>query len=212
MVGRKSTTVETHPSELPIKLINDHEGAPLLVELTIRDRPVRAQIWRADVGRIPLYLLDTNIDANDETDRWVTGHLYGGDRETRIVQEMLLGIGGVRLLRQLGIEPHVFHLNEGHSAFLTLELARELMQSGTPGFAEAARIVRQRCVFTTHTPVAAGNDEFDAELVKRCFGPTYQQELGLNAEEFIALGRTEPDELRRAVWTDTAGDPHVPFD
>src|SRR5207253_363371 len=105
---------ETHSAQLPIKLIRNNEDLPLLVELTIRDRPVRAQIWQAQVGRIPLYLLDTNIVANDETDRWVTGHLYGGDRETRIVQEMVLGIGGIRLLRQLGLDPHVFHLNEGH--------------------------------------------------------------------------------------------------
>lgn len=185
---------ETHPSELPITLIENKDGLPLLIELTIRERPVRAQIWQAQVGRIPLYLLDTNIEANDETDRWVTGHLYGGDRETRIVQEMLLGIGGVRLLRQLDIEPHVFHLNEGHSAFLTLELARELVQSGSLAFSEAAQIVRQRCVFTTHTPVAAGNDEFEPLLVKRSFGETYPRELGLDTAEFIALGRTDPND------------------
>lgn len=189
---------ETHPSELPITLIKDEDGDPLLIEVTIRERPVRAQIWQAQVGRIPLYLLDTNIEANDETDRWVTGHLYGGDRETRIVQEMLLGIGGVRLLRQLKIEPHVFHLNEGHSAFLTLELARELVQSGSLSFTEAANAVRQRCVFTTHTPVAAGNDEFEPQLVKRSFGELYPRELGLDIEEFIALGRTHPDDSEEA--------------
>jgi glycogen phosphorylase len=184
---------ETHPSDLPIKLVKDNDGAPRLIEVSIRDRSVRAQIWRAEVGRVPLYLLDTNISANDETDRWVTGHLYGGDRETRIVQEMLLGIGGVRFLGQLGIEPQVFHLNEGHSAFLTLELARGQIQSGQMSFAEAAQAVRRRCVFTTHTPVAAGNDEFDPELVMRAFGPEYPQELGLDVGEFIALGRTDPD-------------------
>jgi starch phosphorylase len=184
---------ETHSSELPIKRMYTVDGAPLLIELMIRERLVRAQVWRADVGRIPLYLLDTNIEENNETDRLVTGHLYGGDRETRIVQEMLLGIGGVRLLNKLGIDPHVFHLNEGHSAFLTLELARELIQSNSLGFREAAAIVRERCVFTTHTPVAAGNDEFDVSLVKRCFGPAYPKELGLSEEELIALGRVEPD-------------------
>lgn len=184
---------ETHPSDLPIKLVKDSEGSPRLVEVSIRDRPVRAQIWQAEVGRVPLYLLDTNITANDETDRWVTGHLYGGDRETRIVQEMLLGIGGVRFLQQVSLEPHVFHLNEGHSAFLTLELARGLIKSRNQSFAEAAEIVRQRCVFTTHTPVAAGNDEFEPQLVMRAFGSSYPQELGLDVEEFIALGRTEPD-------------------
>jgi starch phosphorylase len=99
------------------------------------------------VGRVSLYLLDTNIPENVETDRWVTGHLYGGDRETRIVQEMLLGIGGVRLLRKLGVEPHVFHLNEGHSAFLTLELAREVIQTEGRTIAEATERVRAQCVF-----------------------------------------------------------------
>jgi glycogen phosphorylase len=185
---------ETFPSELPLTLVKDSEGTPPVVELQIRERKVQAQIWRAQVGRIPLYLLDTNIPINDETDRWVTGHLYGGDRETRIVQEMLLGIGGVRLLRQLDIEPHVFHLNEGHSAFLTLELSRELIQSKSLSFSEAAVLVRQRCVFTTHTPVAAGNDEFEPKLVQAAFGAQYSQELGLELEEFIALGRTDPHE------------------
>jgi glycogen phosphorylase len=189
---------ETFPAELPLTLLKDADGAPRLIEVSIRERPVQAQIWQASVGRIPLYLLDTNISANTETDRWVTGHLYGGDRETRIVQEMLLGIGGVRLLRQLKIEPHVFHLNEGHSAFLTLELARELVQSSNLSFAEAAQTVRQRCVFTTHTPVAAGNDEFDAELVKSAFGPNYARELGLEADEFIALGRIDPENTEEA--------------
>jgi glycogen phosphorylase len=183
---------ETHPSEIPIHAITAEDGSRLLIEVSIRGRRVFAQVWRADVGRVPLYLLDTNVEANDETDRLVTGHLYGGDRETRIVQEMLLGIGGIRLLRRLGIEPHVFHLNEGHSAFLTLELARELVQSRRLSFAEAADIVRQRCVFTTHTPVAAGNDEFDPKLVKSSFGPDYPRELGLTEEEFLALGRVDP--------------------
>ena len=183
---------ETFPSELPIRLITEDSGAPRLIELSIRERIVRAQVWRADVGRVPLFLLDTNIASNVDTDRWVTGHLYGGDRETRIVQEMLLGIGGVRLLRLLNIEPQVFHLNEGHSAFLTLELTRELMQSGKLSFAEAAQVVRRRCVFTTHTPVAAGNDEFEQKLVRTAFGTEYAQELGLTLDEFIALGQTEP--------------------
>ena len=182
---------ETRPNELPIRLVKDAEGTPLRIEVLIRERNVLAQVWRANVGRIALYLLDTNIPENVETDRWVTGHLYGGDRETRIVQEMLLGIGGIRLLRKLGVSPHVFHLNEGHSAFLTLELAREVVQTGQP-FAVASDVVKQQCVFTTHTPVAAGNDEFDASLVTRAFGPGYLQELGLSEDEFFALGRVEP--------------------
>jgi starch phosphorylase len=187
---------ETDPEKLPLHLVHFADGGPLSVQVLIRERTVRAQVWRADVGRVALYLLDTNVAGNEETDRLVTGHLYGGDRETRIVQEMLLGIGGVRLLRKLGIAPSVFHLNEGHSAFLTLELARELIQSQGLTFAEAAKQVKQSCVFTTHTPVAAGNDEFDVELLARSFGPTYEKELGLNHEEFLALGRTDPKDAR----------------
>ena len=139
------------------------------IEVSIRDRKVLAQVWRADVGTVQLYLLDTNIPENVETDRWVTGHLYGGDRETRIVQEMLLGIGGIRLLRKLGVTPHVYHLNEGHSAFLTLELAREVIEQKQLKMADAMAVVKQQCVFTTHTPVAAGNDEFDAYARDACF-------------------------------------------
>src|SRR6476620_110249 len=182
---------ETFPSELPIQLVRNADNTPLQIEVSIRERNVLAQVWRADVGHVQLYLLDTNIPENAETDRWVTGHLYGGDRETRIVQEMLLGIGGVRLLRKLGVTPHVFHLNEGHSAFLTLELAREIVQSEQQPFGAAVERVKQQCVFTTHTPVAAGNDEFDAALVTRAFGPEYVKELGLTEDEFLALGRDD---------------------
>ena len=189
---------ETDPQQLPLQSVRAADGTPLLVEVLIRARKVQAQIWRADIGRVPLYLLDTNIAANEETDRWVTGHLYGGDRETRIVQEMLLGIGGVRLLRKLQIAPQVFHLNEGHSAFLTLELARELTQAQGLTFADAAAQVREHCVFTTHTPVAAGNDEFEIDLLTRSFGPSFETELGLSHEEFVALGRTDPTNAREA--------------
>jgi starch phosphorylase len=183
---------ETNPAELPLHQVKSANGTPLIIEVEIRQRIVKAQVWRASVGLVALYLLDTNIAENEETDRWVTGHLYGGDRETRIVQEMLLGIGGVRLLRELAINPHVYHLNEGHSAFLTLELARGLIQSEGLNFAEAAKQVKERCVFTTHTPVAAGNDEFDIDLLTSSFGARYEQDLGLSREEFIALGRTDP--------------------
>ncbi|HSE22010.1 MAG TPA: alpha-glucan family phosphorylase [Pyrinomonadaceae bacterium] len=184
---------ETCPDELPISLVKNTDDTPVQIEVSIRDRKVLAQVWQANVGRVQLYLLDSNIPENAETDRWVTGHLYGGDRETRIVQEMLLGIGGVRLLRHLNITPHVFHLNEGHSAFLTLELAREVMSAQNCSLQEAIAQVREQCVFTTHTPVAAGNDEFDSGLVLRCFGETYLQQLGLTQDEFLGLGRVEPN-------------------
>ncbi|HEX8920618.1 MAG TPA: alpha-glucan family phosphorylase, partial [Pyrinomonadaceae bacterium] len=184
---------ETHPSVLPIQQVRDEANEPVKIEVLMRGRKVRAQAWRVAVGRIPLYLLDTNIAENEETDRLVTGHLYGGDRETRIVQEMMLGIGGVRLLRRLKIEPKVFHLNEGHSAFLTLELARELREAESVTFKDAAGRVRERCVFTTHTPVAAGNDEFIVPLVEKAFGSSYEEQLGLPHREFINLGRVTPD-------------------
>ena len=182
-------------NELPMRLIRENRddaqiASPVRIELTIRGRKIFVQAWRVDVGRVALYLLDTNIAENSETDRFITGHLYGGDRETRCVQEMVLGIGGVRLLKQLGIRPSVFHLNEGHSAFLTLELARELTLRGMK-FEEAALRVRERCVFTTHTPVAAGHDEFSAALVETCFGASYWETMGLTHEQFLNLGRVE---------------------
>lgn len=189
---------ETDADELPLFLVKADDDTPLLIEVLIRGRLVKAQVWRVDVGRVALYLLDTDISENNETDRWVTAHLYGGDRETRIVQEMLLGIGGVRLLRKLKIEPSVFHLNEGHSAFLTLELVRELTVEKQLTFDEAAKQVKEKCVFTTHTPVAAGNDEFEVGLLERSFGPDYEKELGLTHDEFVALGRVDPANAREA--------------
>ena len=175
--------------ELPLQSVDDETGRPMLVEVSMRGRLVRARAWLADVGRIRLYLLDTDVAENEEVDRLVTGHLYGGDRETRLVQEEMLGIGGARLLRKLGLQPSVFHLNEGHSAFLTLELTRELIESEGLDFAAASERVREQCVFTTHTPVAAGHDEFSADLIGKAFGNWYETALGLSREEFLALGR-----------------------
>lgn len=186
---------ETHTDELPIKRVYDKSDEPVSVEVMMRGRRVQADVWSVEVGRVTLYLLDTNIEENEEVDRWVTGHLYGGDKETRIVQEMMLGIGGVRLLRKLEIEPSVYHLNEGHSAFLTLELTRELTTTKNISFEDAAKEVKEGCVFTTHTPVAAGNDEFDPEMLMSCFDDSYEKELGLSIKEFLSLGRvTDVDE------------------
>ena len=186
---QEETYRATLADELPLRSVDDEFGRPMLVEVSMRGRLVRARAWRADVGRVRLYLLDTDVAENEEVDRLVTGHLYGGDRETRLVQEKMLGIGGARLLRKLGLQPSVFHLNEGHSAFLTLELTRELIESEGLNFAVAAERVRQRCVFTTHTPVAAGHDEFSADLIDKAFGNWYETALGLPREEFLALGR-----------------------
>lgn len=185
---QEETYRENHSDELAVHNVNDRDGQPLLIQVKMRDRTVSARVWRADVGRVQLYLLDTNVSENDPTDRLVTGHLYGGDRETRLVQEMMLGIGGARLLQALGVDPGVYHLNEGHSAFLTLELTRQLIEREGVDFAAAATRVRERCVFTTHTPVAAGHDEFDAPLVQKCFGDWPESALGLAREQFLQLG------------------------
>lgn len=179
---------ENHVDELALKSVDDAQGQPVLVQVSMRGRIVQARVWRADIGRVPLYLLDTNVPENDPIDRLVTGHLYGGDRETRLVQEMMLGIGGVRLVDRLGLEPSVFHLNEGHSAFLTLELASRVMERDKIQFSDAAERVREQCVFTTHTPVAAGHDEFDSALVAKGFGDWPQTSLHLTPADFLKLG------------------------
>ncbi|MEO6590573.1 MAG: alpha-glucan family phosphorylase [Pyrinomonadaceae bacterium] len=177
-------------SELALEPVLDEAGERLTAMVHIRGREVFAQAWLAKVGRISLYLLDTNIEKNDEIDRYITGHLYGGDTETRVVQEKILGIGGVRLLRKLNISPSVYHLNEGHSAFLTLELAREFLEKNAEqSFAEAQKRVREKCVFTTHTPVAAGNDVFSPDLIEACFDENFIEGLKISKDEFFALGR-----------------------
>lgn len=182
-------------SELALAPLLDAEGERITVMIHIRGREVVAQAWLAKIGRISLYLLDTNIPQNENVDRLITGHLYGGDSETRIVQEKVLGIGGVRLLRKLGIDPSVFHLNEGHSAFLTLELAREfLSENEDASFADAVTAVREQCVFTTHTPIAAGNDVFVPRQLWDCFDKNFISSLKLGETEFFALGRANPDD------------------
>ena len=186
--------MESAPSNLAVSPVFDETGERLKVRILMRGNYVHAQAWKAQIGRVPLYLLDTNVAENSETDRLISGHLYGGDKETRVVQEMLLGIGGVRLLRKLNIEPAVYHLNEGHSAFLTLELTRELTDSDQKmSFPDAFATVREQCVFTTHTPIAAGNDEFPPSLIEKCFGDGWLGALGLTKDEFFGLGRTNPE-------------------
>jgi starch phosphorylase len=181
--------------ELALKPVLDENGERITVMIHMRGREVYAQAWLAQVGRISLYLLDTNVEENNEIDRFVTGHLYGGDTETRVVQEKILGIGGIRLLRKLKIEPSVYHLNEGHSAFLTLELAREFLEKDEKlTFTDVASIVRNKCVFTTHTPVAAGNDTFAPELIEDCFDSTYISSLKMEKEDLFSLGRSNPDD------------------
>jgi starch phosphorylase len=175
---------------LPIVPALDAAGNVLTVSVEFPGRDVRAQIWKAQVGRVPLYLLDTNIAANANTeDRMITDQLYGGDREMRIRQEIMLGIGGYRALRALGLEATVYHMNEGHSAFLAPERIRHLMESRGLNFAEARELASASLIFTTHTPVAAGQDYFSPGQIDRYFGD-YSGRLGLSREEFLALGRT----------------------
>ncbi|MEW6271302.1 MAG: alpha-glucan family phosphorylase [Thermodesulfobacteriota bacterium] len=178
--------------ELPLTLLRDESNQPLTVDVPVRKRKVAVQIWRADIGRVPLYLLDTDCDQNEDIDRWITAHLYGGDEATRIVQEVVLGIGGVRALRALGITPHAHHLNEGHSAFLTLELVRERVADGETFEAACAAVGRQ-CIFTTHTPVPAGNDTFDPTLMQAVLGD-FLQELGTDIETVLGVGRRHPSD------------------
>jgi glycogen phosphorylase len=179
-------------------VLNAH-GAPLIVDVPFPGRSVYARVWVAQVGRIPLYLLDTDLADNREDDRWITGHLYGGDQDTRIRQEIVLGIGGLRALRAVlptEAQPEVMHMNEGHSAFLSLELARERLVSGAAqNFDDALLQVAPHLAFTTHTPVAAGHDAFPSDLVEAYFNG-YRQQLGLSHEEFMLYGRREPE----ATW------------
>ncbi len=177
-------------SELALTPVVDDKGERVTTSVHIRGREVVAQAWLAQIGRIKLYLLDTNVEQNSDVDRLITGHLYGGDTETRIVQEKVLGIGGVRLLRKLGVDPTIYHLNEGHAAFSTLELAREyLADNREHNFADAVSAVRSKCVFTTHTPVAAGNDMFAPDTLIQCFSSEFIDSLKLTSGEFLALGR-----------------------
>jgi starch phosphorylase len=186
--------LDAFENQLPLEPVANENGERIFVTIAMRGREVAAQAWLARVGRISLYLLDTNVLQNAEVDRLITGHLYGGDTETRVVQEEILGIGGVRLLRKLGIEPSVYHLNEGHAAFLTLELAREFLQEKPDkDFTDAVSAVREKCVFTTHTPVSAGNDTFAPELLEKCLDENFLASLKLSKEEFFAFGRTDSD-------------------
>ena len=177
---------------MPVTLCRDAKGAPLTVNVEMGPGGVTAWIWRVAVGKNFLYLLDTNIEANPEPLRIITASLYGGDREIRIQQEILLGIGGIRALKALGISAACMHMNEGHSAFLGLERIREMISKDKLTFAEAWQCVWSTSVFTTHTPVPAGNERFEPGLMEKYFGGV-ARELGLSWKEFLALGREDPN-------------------
>ena len=175
-------------TNLPLTLERQSDGTPLTVEVIYPGRLVRAQIWQARVGRIMLCLLDTNIPSNHPQDRDITDQLYGGDLEMRLKQEIMLGIGGYRALQVLNFQPQVYHMNEGHAAFLALERTRSLMEISGLTFDEAREAATAGLIFTTHTPVPAGHDHFSPDLMDRYFAD-YARSLGLSRHDFLALGR-----------------------
>ena len=186
--GWQEARYTVHPfKDLPVIPVLLESGEPLTISVELPGREVYARLWEIQVGRVPLYLLDTNIDRNSAADRTLTARLYSSVPDMRISQEILLGIGGVRALRLMGYDPKVWHMNEGHSAFLILERMREFIESGHT-FEEAETLVKSRDVFTTHTPVPAGNDEFPLWLIDKYF-PHFWSELGLDRDQFIGLAQ-----------------------
>jgi glycogen phosphorylase len=176
---------------MPIVLQTHSDGTPILAEIDLPDRKIHAQIWKVKVGRINLYLLDTNNPYNLPADKGITDELYGGDVEMRILQEIVLGIGGIQALKKLDIKPSVFHMNEGHSAFLAIERIRCSMTDNKLGFKEAKELTKSGNIFTTHTPVPAGIDRFSPQLMDKYFSHFYPQ-LNIGRNEFLALGRKNP--------------------
>ncbi|HDL20652.1 MAG TPA: alpha-glucan family phosphorylase, partial [Nitrospirae bacterium] len=172
---------------MPVEEARDNEGNEITVEIGFPKRTVYAKVWKVRVGRIELYLLDTNITQNSDSDRWITDELYGGDIEKRIQQEIVLGIGGVRAINKLGFTPTVYHMNEGHSAFLGLERTRMIMEKDGLSFREAIEVCRAGTIFTTHTPVPAGIDVFPVELMRKYFFD-YVKSLQITWDEFHSLG------------------------
>ena len=178
---------------MPMEVVRKDSGRPLLVDVEYPGRTVHAQIWAVAIGRVKLFLLDTNISANSPADRMITANLYGGDVELRIRQEIMLGIGGMKAMAAMNINPTVCHMNEGHAAFLSLERIRQLRSSANMTFEEAVEATRAGNVFTIHTLVKAGLDEFRAELMDKYFGG-YFPNLGINRTQFLAMGRIFADD------------------
>lgn len=191
------------PTVHPMELVTDADGEPISVTVHVESEPLHLRAWRIRLGRTVLYLLDANIAQNREELRDLTKRLYQGDRQVRLRQEIILGIGGVRLLRGLGVETDVYHMNEGHCAFVTLELLRERMAAGDSR-EEAEAWVRDHCVFTTHTPVMAGHDRFDAGLFLNQMS-TFRTELGISEHDLLAYGRVHPNQHDEAFTMTVLG-------
>lgn len=178
-------------NELPLDAVTDENGQQMVLEVPYPERTVYANVWRVNVGRVSLYLLDTDLDANSEFDRSITHQLYGGDWENRMKQEYLLGIGGILLLNKLGIKKDVYHCNEGHAALINVQRLVDLIENDGLTFNEALEVVRASGLYTVHTPVPAGHDYFDEGLLGKYLG-TYPQRLGISWQEFIDMGREHP--------------------
>lgn len=183
--------LQTLVENVPMEPAVGADGQPITVEIETRTGTLHAKVWLMRVGRVHLYLLDCDVEGNRPEDRELTSRLYGGDFRTRIRQELVLGVGGVRALRALGIVPGAYHLNEGHSAFAPLEGIRERMEYDGLSFDEALREVAQRTMFTTHTPVPAGHDRFDGGLIEEHLGPL-RDKLGISFDQLMGLGRVDP--------------------
>ena len=184
--------IENDFFNLALEKVLDSNGETMKVDVDLPGRKVYAQIWKANVGRIQLYYLDANIEENSVEDRDITAQLYGGNLETRIQQEILLGIGGIKALKKLGIKPTIYHMNEGHSAFLSLERIRQLMIDDKLDKKTAREVVFSSNVFTTHTPVPAGNDVFPIEMMQKYF-VDYIKQIDMSMEEFLKLGKIDPN-------------------
>jgi len=181
----------TDPERRPMARITNDDGEPIAVRVPIWGEDVKVNVWRVDVGRVPLFLLDTELPENTPRQRFITARLYDGNREIRLAQYALLGAGGIRVLRALGIEPSIVHMNEGHPAAATIELVRREMKVGA-SFNEACEKVRRKVVFTTHTPVPAGNETYSAREFETVF-PTVAKAMGIDMENMLRLGRIWPD-------------------
>jgi len=179
--------IELNHNRLPVNLVLNGDDKPLLARVPLLDHEVFIQIWEAKVGRVTVYLLDTDVDQNSDEDRNIIHSLYGGSRDTRIRQEIILGIGGLRALRKMGLDPTCFHMNEGHSAFLGLERLYELLNEGMD-FKMALEFVRATTLFTTHTPIAAGNEAFEFDMIEKYFSNMWPK-LEISHDKFFDLGR-----------------------
>jgi phosphorylase/glycogen(starch) synthase len=175
-------------TEMPLIPVRNEKGEWVMINLALPGRTLTAKVWRIDVGRIPLYLLDADIEENSPEDRSVTHQLYGGDWENRFRQELLLGVGGIRLIKAIGIDPDIYHLNEGHAAFACLERLRNLIEENVVNYQTALEVVRATTLFTTHTPVPAGHDTFSEDML-RTYVPHYADRVNISWEEFMNMGR-----------------------